>query len=984
MVKKIMMKKWVKPGVLVLIVAVAVVVFATNNRLNANVVIAPNEIQSISNHPTSFDNVSRRWPAPGLPLTIPVPLDRADRTLQDGAPFGLNDDVIVMDDLGSVTFTVEVPRTGVYELHLWQRDISTSILPNRIGVRINGQTPFDEARSLELITEWIFESQAFVLDRFGNEIMPRSIKREDFVHNPLRDTTALFSNPLFFLLTEGENTIELTHQRGAFVLAGVTLKTPRNLPTYEAYLAQHPNASLQTGTLTIVGAEELAGKTNPSTRLRSERDPAATRYDTRFLRLNAIDGFSVRQGNSTLTFEVEVPTAGFYHLGFRVRQNFLQQMPVFREISINGEVPFDAMRAVPFHYSTQFENVLIGDGETPYQFFLEAGVNTITLRTVMDPYREAFINILTMMEEITELSLDIRRLTGNTNDRFRTWRIEQFIPDIDDRLSRWIETLEQMNAVLERYSLNQNPGELTNIRVAIRQLTQLQSDVNQIPNRMNQLADGDAAVAQLLGASAQVFLENGLDLEAIYVTGETRLPRANANIFVRTWESTQRFFLSFFQDDFRVGDVADDTLEIWVNYPRPYVEIMQQIIDREFTPQTGIRVQLSLMPDENKLILAAAANRAPDVALGVNHWIPHEFALRGAALDLRQFEGYEETVSVFAPGVMIPYAFEDGMFGLPLTQNFWVTFYRNDIMESLNLDVPDTWTEVIQILPEMQRFGLNYFLPMSQFGGFKPFVVTIPFIYQFGGDLFHEDGMSTNLNSERNLVGIRMMTELFTIYNVPKQVPSFFNQFRNGVLPIGIGDLGTYLALTIAAPEIAGRWSIAPHPGVMNDQGEVVRYAASGAQSSMILANTDMPEEAWEFLSWWMSTPVQVDFANTLQTSFGTEFLWNTANLEAFAQLPIPQEHIDVILAQWEFAIEASRIPGSYMVERELSNAWNRIVFNDANPRVTLDNAVRIANREIVFRMEEFGYVIDGQPVRPFRVPTIDNIHEWLKERPHD
>ena len=82
--------------------------------------------------------------------------------------------------------------------------------------------------------------------------------------------------------------------------------------------------------------------------------------------------------------------------------------------------------------------------------------------------------------------------------------------------------------------------------------------------------------------------------------------------------------------------------------------------------------------------------------------------------------------------------------------------------------------------------------------------------------------------------------------------------------------------------------------------------------------------------------------------------------------------------------MEASRIPGYYMVERELSNAWNRIVFNDANPRITLDNAVRIANREIIYRMEEFGYVEQGQVVRPYKVPTIRNIHDWLKEHPRD
>ncbi len=121
-----------------------------------------------------------------------------------------------------------------------------------------------------------------------------------------------------------------------------------------------------------------------------------------------------------------------------------------------------------------------------------------------------------------------------------------------------------------------------------------------------------------------------------------------------------------------------------------------------------------------------------------------------------------------------------------------------------------------------------------------------------------------------------------------------------------------------------------------------------------------------------------------MQTAYGTEFLWNTANLEAFRQLPLPAEHIDVILAQWEYAMEASRIPGYYMVERELSNGWNKIVFDDENPRITLDNAVRVANREIVYRMEEFGYVDEGIVIKPYRVPTIYNIGEWLTEHPND
>jgi len=54
------------------------------------------------------------------------------------------------------------------------------------------------------------------------------------------------------------------------------------------------------------------------------------------------------------------------------------------------------------------------------------------------------------------------------------------------------------------------------------------------------------------------------------------------------------------------------------------------------------------------------------------------------------------------------------------------------------------------------------------------------------------------------------------------------------------------------------------------------------------------------------------------------------------------------------------------------------------NPRQALDEAVRIANREILYKMAEFGYVVNGQSIKDYVVPTIDNIDDWLKEHAHD
>jgi hypothetical protein len=113
--------------------------------------------------------------------------------------------------------------------------------------------------------------------------------------------------------------------------------------------------------------------------------------------------------------------------------------------------------------------------------------------------------------------------------------------------------------------------------------------------------------------------------------------------------------------------------------------------------------------------------------------------------------------------------------------------------------------------------------------------------------------------------------------------------------------------------------------------------------------------------------------------NYGLEYLWNSANLEAFRYLPIPQEHRDVILEQWQWLQEPVKLPGSYMQERELSNAWNRIVFDGVNPRVAIDNSIIIINREITRKMEEFGFIENGVPMKEFKIPTIETVIMWME-----
>ena len=128
------------------------------------------------------------------------------------------------------------------------------------------------------------------------------------------------------------------------------------------------------------------------------------------------------------------------------------------------------------------------------------------------------------------------------------------------------------------------------------------------------------------------------------------------------------------------------------------------------------------------------------------------------------------------------------------------------------------------------------------------------------------------------------MTDLYTKYSLPENISNFYNNFRYGITPIGISDFNTYILLKNAAPEIAEQWGIAPSVGVADGQGNILRYQPAVNTSCFIMKSSKCPEEGWEFIKWRMSTENQVSYSNEMQLRYGQEYIWNSANLQAFYQ----------------------------------------------------------------------------------------------------
>ncbi|MBK9121611.1 MAG: extracellular solute-binding protein [Chloroflexi bacterium] len=876
----------------------------------------------------------------------------------------------------SIQFDVNVPEPGEFTIAF---DVATPASSGRPEgqLRIDGVFPIADLQRVIFPVFYRNSSDVFPTDRYGNDVLIRQARDERWTNTPARDVNFSHPYPIRVNLSAGTHRFEFTLSTGELVLGSIYLRPFRPYPNYTAYLAAH-QAQVASGVAVTLEAELPNYKNDTSVRPVSDRNLAVTPYDTYRLLLNTLGGESWDISGTAVYYEVQVPASGLYEIALRAMQNTRSNFTVFRRITVNGQVPFAELNAVPFPYSAGWENIPLG-GSTPYRVYLHEGVNVLGVEATNSPYLTAIETIQESLLSINTLALEIKRLTGNQRDPFKEWVISDYIPDIEARLNAIAQRLIDDKDTLLAIDPSGASPEVLMYQVAIDNLLFLAADPDKVPVLLGRFSEGTGSAAQQLGSLLPLLQDQPLALDKIYVYAPDSPPETPGVAFTTNiGEEIKRFAHSFQPDPYQSIGAADDELEVWVNRPRQYVNLLQTMADSSFTTVTGIRVKFSIMPDESKLILANAAGIQPDVALGVSTDKPYELAIRNALYDLRTFPDFDSFISIYSPGALLGYIVNDSVYAIPETQDFWVTFYRRDILESLGIPVPDTWDEVLEILPELQRYGMNYNTPLSTGAGQKGYLLTAPYLFNYGAELYSEDGFATGLQSEEAVAAVKFMAESFTIYGMPLTTVSFYQDFRYGTLPLGISNAESYNKLTTAAPEIGGLWGIDLYPATVLPDGTQNRYATGSAQTSIMFANTDKADEGWQFLKWWMSTETQTEFQEQLILSYGREYVWFSANLEAFAQLDIPAEHKAVILEQWQWLQEPVRLPGSYMQERELSNVWNRIVFDGDNPRVAIDRSITVINREIARKMEEFGYLLNGEPVREFKIPTIDTVRSWM------
>ena len=875
------------------------------------------------------------------------------------------------EDAEDITFKVNIAKAGDYQIAVDYLSCQTTVNTISLNVTANKTTH----NNIELQSAWIDSTNEEIFDIYGNEVSPVQKPVENLWRNVfLYDQRYYQQDPVVFALKAGENEVVMHKNEGHLKVGAIYFVEVKE---FDNYKSPQKNDAAKDELITLE-AENPFFKSTPEIGAASQQNVSVTPYSTDNNLLNVISGDSFNKSGYSVTYAFNVEKAGNYNISMKY---YISQTntSVYSKIFVDNVILNKELNSYEFKDRTKYNNETLNVNGENMEFYFEKGIHTITIQLDASLQSVIYYEMSNIISEINSLYMEIIKLTGGTVDKDMVWKIDNFIknPSATERLNNWKERLENLleltNEISKSDSSKQNRL-YQNINNAYDKLCDLAKDPNKLPHKLNILSEGSSSISNMLSDSLHTATFSPLSLDKIYIHGsDAKLPNPKANGFLTFFATIQRVFKS------GVEERDDDVVEIWVNRSTYYVSLMQQYADAYYNGPKKIR--FSLLPDESKITYANASGTNPDAALGVSSTVPYDMGIRGALVDLRQMPGFNDVIKEYTPGAFINMMECDKVYGLPETQDFNITYYRKDLVEMLGVEsvigkpVPETYEEIIEIVPLLQAYGMNYHMPLAGGSGLKSIAATAPIIYQYGGDIYSPDYMTTAIDSTEAIEAMNMMVDLFNIYSLPLTSQSFYNTFRSGTIPIGVAGFEVYLQLTTAAPEIAGQWDVALAPGVKKADGTIDRTNTADAKGVVIFEKSEYKEEAWDFIKWWLSSDIQARFANDIEATYGPTFLWNTANINAFAQLPIDDHHKEVILEQWTHTRNIAQTPATYIIERCISNVWNAAVFDQAPIRAQISDAVLEINKEMKRKMEEFGYY--NNPDKPYYVPTVEEVKSW-------
>lgn len=885
-----------------------------------------------------------------------VPVDVTHCTSSDYKPSVITNyagsagkSLLTKDD-GYVEWTVDIAKSGFYNMELSYYPIAGKSSSIERSIWIDGKLPFEEARTINFYRVWADKKDANGIaikeDANGNDITPEQVETPVWLTVPVYDSIGYIDHPLYFYLSKGAHTVRFVSIKEPMLIRSIRFYQYEESESY----SQIKEADQEKGYTSVKGqnikfqAEDSFEKSNPMiVPIYDRSNPAIEPNDTSKLRLNCIGSDKWETNGDWVSWRFKVAKTGLYKISLKAIQNTTDGAISSRRIFIDGKVPFKELDSVKFSYSTDWIIYTLGGEKKPYEFYLTAGWHEIKLQANLGDMSAILQQVNNITTELNNIFRQILFVTGPSPDESRDYQFAQIMPDvIKDMQRQSIKLKDCFNKINQIVGSNGQNSQI--LYTTYLQLAQMAQDPSKIASYFSSFQTNISS----LGTWVMTTKEQPLTLDYFDIQSlDQPLPKANASLWADIAFQVGSFVASFYSDYNTISSTqSKDAITVWYGGGRDQAQVLKTMSDNYFTPVTKTKVNLQIVV-MGTLLPATLAGKGPDVALSMGSSDTCNYAFRNAVLNLKQFPDFNTVAKRFSPSAITPLSFGNGVYGLPETQTFPMLFYRKDILAQLKLRVPQTWTDVVNMLPILQKKQLNFGLSCGNMSSF------VMMLYQNGANLYTKNGSQTLIDSKSAIDTFSFLTSLYTDYQIPQTI-DFANRFRSGEVPIGIADYSLYNQLSVFAPELNGLWDFALVPGTRKADGTVDHSDCGSVSDSMILAQSKKQKSAWEYIKWWTSAPVQVKYGLELESIMGPAARYTTANLEALYQIPWSNDSFNKLIAQWQWVKGIPEVPGGYYTSRYIDFAFKDVVNDSMDPSDALTDAANQINGEIGVKRREF------------------------------
>lgn len=879
-----------------------------------------------------------------------------------GADGDIRDDVLIWESSdGKVSYKIDVEETGIYCVNMSYFPIESNSSAIEFSMEIDGGIPYDTASRITLNRVWVNEKEIYT-DSRGNQVRPSQVQRGMWCSSDFGDVDGLFNEPLFFYLEAGEHEISFSSEKANFAIESFRFYNPDKLPSYEEYVSSaDASVTMEDTPSNIIrlegeNAEYKSDSTlyptyDNSSYLASPSDPTKVVYNT-------LGSGNWKKALQTVTWIIraeDIKNDGWYKIGIKSRQNQMRGFYSNRRIYIDGQVICEEMDRVKFFYDTEWKLVSPenSDGDSLYIYLTADKDHTLTMEAVPGEIGDSLRRLDSVVSELNTYYRKILMITGPTPDRYTDYYVHEKIPELTSSFERLSGELNDIQKEIEGLS-----GTAGSEAAALERMTVILDKCVEkplrIPDYLSQIKDNITAISSWM----RDYRDQPLEVDYIELaTADVSFSSVEEKLGKSLEFGWKSFIGSFFEDYTTLSDIkGEEAIDVWVSLGRDQAQVVKEMTENDFMTEYDIPVAVNLVV--GGVIEATLAGKGPDVALFLGGEFPVNLAARDLLVDVSQFPDYHETAARFQENAMTPYMYNGSAYGLPISQSFPMMFYRTDVLTELGYtSPPETWSELIDMLPAIQRNYMNVglILPPANISPATEVGHTFAMLLlQKGVNYYNEAQTASNLDSIEAVQSFEEWTDFYTKYSFVQQYDAF-SRFRTGEYPIVIANYTFFNQLSAASPEIKGLWDFCQVPGTVREDGTVSHAANSGGAGAVIFRQVKNKENAWKFIKWFTEADTQVQYAAQIEGLLGIMGRFDTANVEALSRLSWSKDELDRLMDQHEELVEIPVTPSSYAVTRNIMNAFREVVNEGENPRDTLMWYNRDINEEIARKRENLG-----------------------------